>query len=283
MLSIFKPPNYSKAKEGMMLKFLQEMGDDKKYSNRYEKHAFGICLTRFNEKSNHYEVLLVKRKHSFCYVDFVLGKYSSDSDIIKLLKNITIEEAFDIWSLDFKQMWYRIWINDIKPEMYERKKVKFKKIFLKDGGTKLRGMLKSINYNNVIDNWEFPKGHKKIGEHKIECALREFLEETKIHITKIHLYFEVSFNETFTSDNVKYSRQYYLAIPNTNIIPEVRFDDITKQISEVVDIRWFSLNDIKIFDRKDRLKNVAKFFIEKLKKRRKNKCAFETDFDLDFA
>ena len=282
MLSLYKPPNYGIVKEGMLSHYLQEIDDDKKCSNRFEKHAFGICLTRFNKKLGHYEVLLVKRRHSFCYVDFILGKYSSDCDIIKLLKNITIEEALDIWSLDFKQMWYRVWINDIKPDMYERKKSKFRKIFLKDGGFKLRGMLKGINYSNVIDNWEYPKGHKKIGEHKVECALREFLEETRIHITKIHLYFDVSFIENFTSESVKYLRQYYLAIPKTDIVPEIRFDNFVKQISEIVDIRWFSLNDIKTFDNKNRLKNVAKFFIEKVKKMKKNKCKFVTDFDLDF-
>jgi 8-oxo-dGTP pyrophosphatase MutT (NUDIX family) len=46
-------------------------------------------------------------------------------------------------------------------------------------------MLNNLNINYEHPEWEFPKGRKNKDESDIECALREFEEETGINRDKL--------------------------------------------------------------------------------------------------
>jgi 8-oxo-dGTP pyrophosphatase MutT (NUDIX family) len=81
---------------------------------------------------------------------------------------------------------------------------------------------KLITLKNIIENstthwketeWEFPKGRRNFKEKDLDCALREFEEETGIFRTNIHIIYNIlPFEETFIGTNHKsYKHKYFLA------------------------------------------------------------------------
>ena len=64
--------------------------------------------------------------------------------------------------------------------------------------------------------WEFPKGRRNYKEKDLECALREFEEETGILSSKLSVIENVlPFEEIFIGSNHKsYKHKYFLAYAN---------------------------------------------------------------------
>ena len=90
--------------------------------------------------------------------------------------------------------------------------------------------------------WEFPKGRKNSKEKDLDCALREFEEETGISKNKIKVIENIMpFEEIFIGTNHKsYKHKYFLAyMNNTNNIDE-NLDNY--QATEVSKIEWKSLD-----------------------------------------
>ena len=86
--------------------------------------------------------------------------------------------------------------------------------------------------------WGFPKGRRNYKEKDIDCALREFEEETGY--SKHNLIFIKNLNpfeEIFTGSNLKsYKHKYFLTyIPYTHSINNTNF-----QKSEIGDMDWFT-------------------------------------------
>ena len=88
--------------------------------------------------------------------------------------------------------------------------------------------------------WEFPKGRKFNGESDINCAKREFAEETGIELNNIKLIENViAYDEYNIGTNFKpYYFKYYIAyIPNPSV-------DISHyQSSEVKNIKWLTYEE----------------------------------------
>ena len=57
--------------------------------------SYGVILARYNEHLNIPEYLMVCRKSTYCYVDFILGKYDDkNTDYLKLSKYFIIFLSF---------------------------------------------------------------------------------------------------------------------------------------------------------------------------------------------
>jgi 8-oxo-dGTP pyrophosphatase MutT (NUDIX family) len=86
--------------------------------------------------------------------------------------------------------------------------------------------------------WGFPKGRRNFKEKDIECALREFEEETGYDKNHIKLIENVSgFEEIFTGSNMKsYKHRYFLA----KIPYFISLDDKNFQKSEVGNLKWMN-------------------------------------------
>ena len=71
--------------------------------------SFGICAIKFLEGVPHY--LLVRRRDSLCYVEFLRGKYKMDKiDYIHLLINgMTVEERGRLLMKPFEKLWSDLW------------------------------------------------------------------------------------------------------------------------------------------------------------------------------
>ena len=113
-----------------------------------------------------------------------------------------------------------------------------------------------MNLNNIVSDsttslheqeWEFPKGRRKLGEKDHKCALREFCEESNIKETDIDLidsnrYYE----EIYQSINkIRYRNIFFLGrYLNTSENVDHYDKNNIHQSKEVRDVQWFSYDQI---------------------------------------
>src|SRR6185503_8257072 len=78
------------------------------FSARKSKEAKGIACCRFHRRK--YEILLVCKRYTYAFFLFAYGQYNSNNDeeLIRILSGTTTEEKHDIYSLNFVQVWYRV-------------------------------------------------------------------------------------------------------------------------------------------------------------------------------
>jgi 8-oxo-dGTP pyrophosphatase MutT (NUDIX family) len=265
------------------------------------KKSYGILCTRYNLKTDKIEFLLVQRRCTFFYTEFLFrNSYKNNDNILMyLLNNMTHEEKMDILSMDFGQMWYRVWfINPESPYIPDNLKLpkdrydkylicknNFYKNFMIDGGKKLKTMIsKSQNAGSL---WEIPKGRKcNPQEKELNCAIREFEEETNIRRDEYRILDEDPITTIVTSMNVKYISEYYIALllepyDKLNLqkfkYPKLDYDNHL-QISEVADLVWMDIDKIKVIGNNDRLLQIAKSINKMLRKKYKIKKLFTSFF-----
>ena len=92
--------------------------------------------------------------------------------------------------------------------------------------------------------WGFPKGRRNFKETDVQCALREFCEETGLDADNINIFKNIiPVREDFLgNNNVRYRHIYYLAkIRESNKDIELYIDpDNSSQVAEIGDIQWLS-------------------------------------------
>lgn len=208
---------------------------------------------------NNIEFLMIRRRDSLGYVEFLRGRYSlSDLPfIISIFEEMTISEKVKIMTEEFEKLWCDMWlINQIekkgpyKKEYYVSKN-KFKKLL--DGYT-LNGEKVSLSFvlsrlkNSWSEpEWGFPKGRRNPRETDFDCATRELSEETGIEDCDYFFYKNVKpFEEVFLgSNNVLYKHVYFLGKYNSPKI--VKLDGTNKhQKIEISKIEWMNLNTLKM-------------------------------------
>jgi 8-oxo-dGTP pyrophosphatase MutT (NUDIX family) len=106
--------------------------------------------------------------------------------------------------------------------------------------------LKSIVENSKTEwnetEWEFPKGRRNNKEKDLECALREFEEETGISKNKISVVENIlPFEEIFIGTNHKsYKHKYFLAFMEEE---NEEMEDLEHyQVTEVSKIEWKTID-----------------------------------------
>jgi ADP-ribose pyrophosphatase YjhB (NUDIX family) len=181
--------------------------------------SYGIIVFRSSQYG--LQFLMIRRKDSFGYIDFIRGKYSSNNlaQLIAIIDEMSLDEKNRILNLPFETLWSEMWGESnvqFKNEECSSKK-KFDNI--KDGILFNNNL---ITLKNLVDmsktkwsetEWEFPKGRRNQKEKDIDCALREFEEETGISKIDINIIENVlPFEETFIGSNHKsYKHKYFLA------------------------------------------------------------------------
>ena len=207
---------------------------------KYPITSYGIILFRiFNEELQY---LMIRRKNSFGYIDFIKGQYSENNleYLQKLFDEMSIEEK-ELIQLndDFDILWKRMWEDNIKSGVFNHSKQKF--INLKTLGI-IQQLIDSSSTKWKETEWEFPKGRRNYMEKDLECALREFQEETGISVYDIILIENLlPFEETFVGTNDKiYKNKYFLASINKN---SNNFEEFNFQLSEVSKMEWKTLDE----------------------------------------
>lgn len=200
------------------------------------------------------EILMIQRKDSLCYIDFLRGKYDIKNYKYQqiLIDKCSNEEKHNLLNKPFKELWRSLWlISGIINENEEYLKLYNKFTLLKDG-IQRSGKLISIEYlvgnsktNYEMSEWEFPKGRRNLNENDFECARREFQEETSYGTQDYDIINNIyPFSEVFCGENrVRYKYIYYIGqLKNTDKIPQIDSKN-KEQVNEIKKIEWLTVKD----------------------------------------
>lgn len=203
--------------------------------------SYGILCIRY--KIDHPEILMVKKRCTHSYCAFVHGNYinaSDDAELLELFNHMTIEEKRPILTFNYELMWYQIWTS-CEHKSFESRKKKFEDNF-KDQD-RIKKLIESSESSEKM--WEIPKGHKASNAEKgIDCAMREFKEETGIQKSQYNI-INFPIFESHSYNNVRYTQILYIAIiSDPEILPKLDLRS-TIQLNEISDVGWKPLNFIK--------------------------------------
>jgi 8-oxo-dGTP pyrophosphatase MutT (NUDIX family) len=262
--------------------------ETKAYCNNCDKygHNFHNCRKPFESSGivafrknddGRYEYLMVCRKHSFGYIDFLRGRYSvnNKSQIIDIIFEMSNHEKDSIRNKTFEDLWLELW-GSVKNSYYTNERIFAKEKFQ----MLMRGItIKNIFYNTislldectinwVSPEWGFPKGRKNHREENKVCAIREWCEETGYKKENIDIIDNLEPYEEFVigSNYQSYKDRYYLGMFN-NINNENNSckSEIKYQKMEISDAKWVTIEEMYTLIRPyhlERLKIISK--IDKL-------------------
>jgi len=215
--------------------------------------SYGIIVFRSSDIGLQY--LMIRRKDSFGYIDFIRGKYVPNNmdHLQNLFNEMSIEEKEKIREENFENLWKNMWGQTNIGSQYKGEEISSQKKFdtLKSSGY-IDTLISNYTSQWLETEWEFPKGRRNYQEKDIECALREFEEETGLPKKDITIIENViPFEEVFIGSNHKsYKHKYFLAYYNKSN------DNLENyQQTEVSKLEWKSLNEC--------LKSIRPYNLEK--------------------
>ena len=210
----------------------------------------GIIATRHNNNKNKWEFLIICRKNTLGYIDFLRGKYPlyNKEYIAELINEMTVYEKSNLLTKNFEELWLNLW-GDYVGLQYrgEEKSSKDKFTQIKKGIVisnderyDLQSLIDASNTEWSEPEWGFPKGRRNYGENDLTCGLREWEEETGIDKKYLDIVKNIiPFNEVFVGSNYKsYLHKYFLGIIKNGEIDLSRY-----QNSEVSNMTWASLDE----------------------------------------
>lgn len=226
--------------------------------------SLGIILCA-RDMNNQLRFLMIRRKFSLGFMDFVMGKYSIHNIdyISRIFNEMTINEKIRILNDDFDTLWYSIDYNTFdfdkildeelrKKIIYEYNLAKkkfnlFKKGFINKYNhyTNLSYVIYNSKYNWIEPEWEFPKGKRKMNESNLDAALREFHEETNFPIENMDIIIrEIPFVEKYYGSNMKKYKHIYYVAKTDNMIDYKKSNFTSNQLIEISHIDWLTYDEV---------------------------------------
>jgi 8-oxo-dGTP pyrophosphatase MutT (NUDIX family) len=234
--------------------------------------SYGVIV--FRSSIEGLQFLMLRRKDSFGYIDFIRGKYSPCNiyQIQNMINEMSLDEKQRLLTETFDNLWKNMWGETLNNQYKNEKQKSSKKFDLIISGVHIDSEI--ITLQNLIDKsntqwieteWEFPKGRRNFKEKDLECALREFEEETGISKNKVVIVENVlPFEEIFIGSNHKaYKHKYFLAYMN-----DIDDNLYNFQLSEVSKLEWKNidqcLESIRPYnlEKKELIKNINKVLQE---------------------
>lgn len=207
--------------------------------------SYGVIAVKFVEGAPHY--LLVRRRDSISYVEFLRGKYKLDNpDYIALLINgMTVAERQRLLSGNFDSLWETLW-NSQNTRQFRNECEIARRMYtaIKNTGD-IHGRLLVQYVEHAVTTWGepewgFPKGRRAVREAELSCALREFGEETGLLSSVVHIVEDESPQiEEYTGTNgIRYKQVYYIGSCASNNVAEIQPTNRVMS-REIGDIGWF--------------------------------------------
>lgn len=237
------------------------------------KTSIGIILCRKNATTLRPEALLVHKRYTYAFAEFVHGRYSRKAagaagatsgpgppaalsgpvPVSELLDNMSREELLDVYSLNFNQMWYRIWLTHNNRDLFQKKQTRFQSAFMRDGGAELRQLcLAARGVGSPL--WEVPKGRRQGSrEPDIACAVRELQEETGVCKSEFRLIPGALRRTSYVSAGIRYIGIYYVAhcLPTSGRLAAAEYSNSLRDLpnlAEVGEVRWHDIERIRLID-----------------------------------
>jgi ADP-ribose pyrophosphatase YjhB (NUDIX family) len=206
--------------------------------------SYGVIVYNDDNK-----FLMIRRRDSFGFIDFVKGKYSLSNfyHITNSIDQMSNQEKQLIQSNvnNFATIWERLFeCSGGVAHSHEFSK-SLKKFEALIRGISINGQTHTLEqlFQKSTTNWhetewEFPKGRKLKGESELTCALREFEEETGINSESIEVLENVlPLEEIFVGSNHRPYKHKYFVAKYTN--KNKNSDNMsTFQKSEVSKLEW---------------------------------------------
>ena len=223
-LKIFNNSYNKKTSSPNYKKILSSIDSDSSLNKWFEEcDKKKLDLTNIENKdiiNDNIQFLMVQRKHSLGYMEFMRGRYNIENvDIlIHLIEQMTPNEILNINNKEFDYLWNNLWdLNNIKNKNHHKEFIQSKQKFYKI----------KLNYPNIFkdteqlynfNEWGFPKGRRESYESDLVCAIREFEEETNLkEINYTILEKCKSIRENLTGTNgINYTHNYFLSVINDN-------------------------------------------------------------------
>jgi 8-oxo-dGTP pyrophosphatase MutT (NUDIX family) len=230
--------------------------------------SYGIILSRSSGEG--LQFLMIRRKDSFGYIDFMRGKYSpyNIDQVQTCINEMSLQEKERLLNEPFDKLWKMMWGETSGIQYRNEESVSLKKFETIKAGILVNNVL--VTLSDLIKNsqstwneteWEFPKGRRNYQEKDLDCALREFEEETGYSQKDIIIIENIlPFEEIFIGSNHKsYKHKYFLAYMNDTIDNLQNF-----QKTEVSKLEWKTtdecLQSIRPYnlEKKRLIRNVSK-------------------------
>ena len=211
----------------------------------------GIIVFRISPDSI-LEYLLICRKDTLGYVDFLRGKYPlyNKRYILNIIGEMTLEERNKLINNSFDKLWSDLWGEHVGIQYRGEEKISREKFdILKSGVTLLNDKYslqtlidESVSVQWMQPEWGFPKGRRNYHEKDLTCALREFEEETGYSKNNLKIIQNIlPLEEICTGSNYKsYKHKYYLAYMDNDVTASDNF-----QKTEVSNLIWASFDKTK--------------------------------------
>lgn len=222
--------------------------------------SFGVICYKIVKQQLYF--LLIQRKDTLCYVEFVRGNYNirNRKYILSMFNNMTPSEREFIKNNTFDTLWNTMWVDNHKKNHSHYKVVKDKFYLLKKGyNMRNNEEIQFFNLQKALENsesciheqeWEFPKGRRKLGEKDFLCAIREFHEESNVKVSNVS-FVDTSkyYEEIYLSMNkTRYRNVFYLGKYNKEYKPgfsPILFDENNiNQTKEVRDVKWLTYTQV---------------------------------------
>jgi len=225
--------------------------------------SYGVIAFRENPEIKKREYLLIRRKDTLGFVDFMRGKYSiyNKEYILNMIKQMTEDEKMRLINEPFSKLWDDLWgiksaelsanplstyknVDNYKVEEQSSRN-KFESlrmgIYTKSDYYTLEELVKIEAPLWKEAEWGFPKGRRNYQEKDYDCAVREFCEETGYKMDQLTVLKNIQpLEEIFTGSNYKsYKHKYYVTYMNYKTSLNCR----NLQTSEVSDSSWMSFDE----------------------------------------
>jgi len=182
-------------------------------------------------------VLMIRRKDSMSFTEFIRGKYDvHDKEYIKtLIKNMTLKEQALIATEPFEVLWKMLWGDERSSPDFLAYRDRFNQLD--------RMALMKENLSEYTEpEWGFPKGRRMRGETDQACAIREFTEETNIPRDAYVILNNIVLEETFLGlNNIRYRHIYFVALTVRPDLINLKQKFTPMQRREISGIMWKSL------------------------------------------
>lgn len=183
---------------------------------------------------NDVEVLMVRRKDSMSFTEFVRGKYdpADSAYVLTLLENMTKSEIVRLGTEPFDQIWSKMWTDRRDSEL----------VAARERFQLVRPLLSVAESRYNEAEWGFPKGRRMRCETDTLCAEREFWEETNTPRSAYILVSGVQLEETFTgTNNTPYQHRYFVGLLMDPFDIHQKFTDMQRR--EISAIGWKTLSE----------------------------------------
>ena len=194
--------------------------------------------------------LLIRRKDSLSYVEFMRGKYKlTNHAYIQLLCNeMTTTERRKLLTGTFSELWHALWSGQ-HTRQFRNESETAQAVFEAfrasgdSNGKPLSSYIAACTHHYEEPEWGFPKGRRDIHESDLRCAVREWREETGLPDSALQILSVPPCEESYTGSNgIPYNQIYYLgrcaadtavSLSSTNAV----------MTREVGGIRWCSVEE----------------------------------------